>query len=243
MIEYFENLYCGSRDEFFELLDAKIEREEKTFIVTANPETFMHGGRNEEFHKLLTDKETIITADGIGIVKAAKYAEKQPNGRVTGVETVEHLLQLGSERKLSAYFYGSKPEVLEMLRAQIEEKYSGLNVVGLRDGYTNKDDEVFADMKAKKPDLCFVALGIPRQEILIYKNLPDFQKGVFIGIGGSLDVLSGSKKRAPKLFIKLNCEWLYRIMCEPKRLGRFYRNNVKFFSLIKREARKKNEKN
>ncbi len=243
MIEYFENLYCGSREEFFRFITARAEKGEKTFVVTANPETFMHGGRNEEFHKLLTDKNTVITADGIGIVKAAKYADKQLNGRVTGVETVEELFRFGSEKKLSAYFYGAKPEVLERLQEQIEKDYPGLNIVGLRDGYNNKDDEVFADMKAKKPDLCFVALGIPRQEILIYKNLPDFDKGIFIGIGGSLDVLSGTKKRAPKLFIKLNCEWLYRIMCEPKRFGRFYRNNVKFFSLIKREAGKKNEKN
>ena len=243
MIEYFKNLYTGSRDEFFKFITSRAEKGEKTFVVTANPETFMHGGRNEEFHKILTDENTVITADGIGIVKAAKYAGVEPNGRVTGVETVEELLRFGSEKGLSAFFYGSKPEVLEKLREQIEAKYSGLNIVSMRDGYNHKDDEVFAEMKEAKPDLCFVALGIPRQELLIYKHLPEFPKGIFIGIGGSLDVLSGTKKRAPKLFIKLNCEWLYRIMCEPKRLGRFYRNNVKFFSLIKREAGKKNEKN
>ncbi len=242
MIEYYNNLYCGSRDEFFAFIDSRAEKGEKTFVVTANPETFMHGSRNEEFHKLLCDSETIITPDGIGVVKAAKWAKKTPNGRVTGVETVSELLRFGSEKGLSAYFYGSKPEVLEKLKAQIDENYPGLNIVGLRDGYQNNDDEVFADMKAKKPDLCFVALGIPRQELLIYKNLPDFDKGIFMGIGGSLDVLSGTKKRAPKLFIKLNCEWLYRIMCEPKRIGRFYNNNVKFFKCIKKEA-KKNEKN
>ncbi|MBQ8550978.1 MAG: WecB/TagA/CpsF family glycosyltransferase [Clostridia bacterium] len=242
MIEYYNNLYCGSKDEFFEFIGERAVKGEKTFVVTANPETFMHGSRNEEFDRLLRDEGTVITPDGIGIVKAAKWAGKTTAGRVTGVETVEELLRVGSEHGLSAYFYGSKPEVLEKLKAQIDEKYSGLNIVGLRDGYNNKDDEVFADMKAKKPDLVFVALGIPRQEILIYKNLADFDKGIFLGIGGSLDVLSGTKKRAPKLFIKLNCEWLYRIMCEPKRIGRFYNNNVKFFNRIKKEA-KKNEKN
>ncbi|MBR6694744.1 MAG: WecB/TagA/CpsF family glycosyltransferase [Clostridia bacterium] len=243
MIEYYDNLYCGSRDEFFGFITTRAEKGEKTFVVTANPETFMHGSRNPEFDKLLRDEKTVITADGIGVVKAAKWANKEPNGRVTGVETVSELLRFGSEKGLSVYFYGAKPEVLEKLKEQIDKNYPGLKIVGMRDGYNNKDEEVFADMKAKAPDLCFVALGIPRQEILIYKNLPDFQRGIFIGIGGSLDVLSGTKKRAPKLFIKLNCEWLYRIMCEPKRIGRFYNNNVKFFKCIKKEAKKRNEKN
>ena len=242
MIEYYNNLYCGSRDEFFEFISSRAEKGEKTFVVTANPETFMHGSRNPEFDALLRDPQTVITADGIGVVKAAKWANKTPDGRVTGVETVSHLFKVGSDRGLSVYFYGAKPEVLEKLREQLKANYPGLKIVGMRDGYNNKDEEVFADMKEKQPDLCFVALGIPRQEILIYKNLADFEKGIFIGIGGSLDVLSGTKKRAPKLFIKLNCEWLYRIMCEPKRIGRFYNNNVKFFKQIKREA-KKNEKN
>ena len=80
-------------------------------------------------------------------------------------------------------------------------------------------------------------------DTIMDRNILNGKKHIhFIGIGGSLDVLSGTKKRAPKLFIKLNCEWLYRIMCEPKRIGRFYNNNVKFFNRIKKEA-KKNEKN
>ena len=76
--------------------------------------------------------------------------------------------------------------------------------------------------------MVLVALGIPQQELLIYNNLNNFNKGIFIGVGGSFDVLSGTKKRAPKLFIKLKLEWLYRIVCEPKRLKRFFRYNVKF---------------
>ena len=80
-----------------------------------------------------------------------------------------------------------------------------------------------------------VALGIPNQEKLIYKHLSKFKSGIFIGVGGSFDVISGSKKRAPKLFIKLNLEWLYRIVTEPKRLKRFYNNNIKFMLKVKKE--------
>ena len=85
-----------------------------------------------------------------------------------------------------------------------------------------------------KPDILFVALGIPYQEKLIGKYYNKFKKGIFIGVGGSFDVLSGTKKRAPRLFIKLKLEWLYRIICEPKRLKRFFKYNVKFLFRSKR---------
>lgn len=242
MLEYLNNLYTDSKESFFKYICGRALAGEKTFVVTANPETFMHGKNNSDFHRLLCDKETVITPDGIGVVKAAQWAKKAPKERITGVETTCELLRFGGEQGLSAYFYGARPEVLEKLAATVKEEYPGLNIVGLKDGYNNDDDEVFADIKEKQPDMVFVALGIPRQEILIYKHLSDFKKGIFMGIGGSLDVLSGTKKRAPEFFIRLNCEWLYRIALEPKRLGRFYNNNVKFFSYIKSELRGKNEK-
>lgn len=87
-----------------------------------------------------------------------------------------------------------------------------------------------------------MALGVPLQEKIIYENISKFEKGIFIGVGGTFDVLSGTKKRAPKIFIKLNLEWLYRIIKEPKRLKRFYENNIKFYLKVKRLAKKERKK-
>ena len=110
--------------------------------------------------------------------------------------------------------------------------------------YSNisSEDKEFENIKKAKPDVVMVALGIPHQEKLIYKHLNEFDKGIFIGVGGSFDVLSGTKKRAPKFFIKTNTEWLYRIMCEPKRLKRFWNNNIKFMFKIRKEKKKKYER-
>ena len=88
-------------------------------------------------------------------------------------------------------------------------------------------------MIKKEPDIVLVALGMPLQEELIYKYFDKFKKGIFIGVGGTFDVLSGSKKRAPKILIKLNLEWFYRIIKEPKRIKKFWNNNVKFMWYIK----------
>jgi len=97
---------------------------------------------------------------------------------------------------------------------------------------------VFEEIASLKPDVCLVALGIPVQEKLIYKHLDKFEKGIFVGVGGSFDVISGTKKRAPEFFIKCNLEWLYRIAKEPKRLKRFYNSNVKFIFAVKKEFKK-----
>ena len=120
------------------------------------------------------------------------------------------------------------------MKKVIEEKYSGIKLVGATNGYIEDKDKEFENIKKAKPDVVMVALGIPHQEKLIYKHLNEFDKGIFIGVGGSFDVLSGTKKRAPKLFIKTNTEWLYRILCEPKRLKRFWNNNVKFMFKVRR---------
>ena len=238
MVEYLKKIFCGNTAEFRAFLDNRIEKNQKTFIITANPETLMTGRSNPEFHKALTDPETVITPDGIGVVKGAKMAGIAVNERITGVETVEYLLSKGAKNGLSVYFYGAKLEVLQKFAEILSEKYKGLKIAGLHDGYSDNEQVVFDRIVELSPDLVFVALGIPRQELAIYNNLHRFNKGIFIGCGGSIDVLSGTKKRAPKLFIKLNCEWLYRIAKEPKRLGRFYNSNVKFFAILKKELRK-----
>ena len=117
----------------------------------------------------------------------------------------------------------------------INEKYTNIELVGCTNGYIKDKDAIMEYIKIIKPDIVLVALGIPLQENLIYKHINDFDKGIFVGIGGSFDVLSGSKKRAPKLFIKLNLEWLYRIVKEPKRILRFIKNNIMFLIIIFKE--------
>ena len=96
-------------------------------------------------------------------------------------------------------------------------------------------DKVKKDIIKQKPDLCLVALGIPHQEKFINSIMDKVDKGIYMGVGGTFDVLSGSKKRAPKVFIKLNLEWLYRIMCEPKRITRFIKHNLRFVLKIIKE--------
>lgn len=234
MKKIFERLYTKSFTSFCELLKNKIDNNEKTFIITANPETFMLSEQDSEMQKMLNDKNVTIVPDGIGVVKAAKMINIIVKERIAGIDIAKFLLEYANEKELKVYLFGSKEEVIVGMKNVIKKDYSSIKLVGATNGYVTDKDNEFKDIKKANPDIVMVALGIPAQEKLIYKHLDEFKKGVFIGVGGSFDVLSGTKKRAPKIFIKLNLEWLYRIMCEPKRLKRFWNSNVKFLFKVKK---------
>lgn len=238
MKKMFNKLYNKKSDSFYEILDKNLKSNKKMFIVTANPETFMMSENDEEMRKLLLDKDTTLVPDGIGIVKAARMINYNVTERIAGIDIANKLLELGNKEKKSIYLFGSKQEVIDSMKKVLKEKYPNLVLVGTTNGYEKDKDKVFDKIAKTKPDIVLVALGIPLQEKLIYKHLNKFDKGIFVGVGGSFDVISGHKKRAPKIFIKLNLEWLYRILKEPKRLKRFYNSNVKFLFKVKNTNKK-----
>ncbi len=233
MKEYFEKLYKDGKDNFYKIVEKNLKSKKRMFIVTANPETFSHGEKDNEFNELLIDKDSTLIPDGIGIVKAANMLDYKVKERITGIDLAIKLLEISNDNKYNVALLGAKEEVISSLKKVIKEKYPNINLVKTENGYTEDKDKFFSDIKKKNVDVCLVALGIPHQEKLIYKHIKDFKKGVFVGVGGSFDVMSGTKKRAPKFFQKLNLEWLYRILKEPKRLKRFWDNNVKFLLKIR----------
>ena len=228
MKSFFNKLYQKSCADFFALAEQNLVSEKRIFVVTANAEIFMQGRDRQDIRRLLLDADTTLIADGINIVKGARTLGIPVAERIPGVELAEFLLGRCSMHGKKVFLFGAQKHVLDELCKVIAEKYSGLELVGVCDGYVADKDAVFQQIRDAEPDLVLVALGVPQQEELIYRHLQDFHKGIFVGVGGSFDVLSNVKPRAPKLFIRLNLEWLYRIACEPSRLKRFYQNNVKF---------------
>ena len=234
MKKLFDKLYNKNANSFYNILKDNLKNNIKMFVVTANPETFMMSEKDEEMKKMLLDKDTTIVPDGIGIVKAARMINYDVKERIAGIDIANKLLEYGNELNKSIYLFGAKQEVIDSMKEVLKNNYPNLDIVGTSNGYEKDKDKVFDKIVKVKPDIVLVALGIPLQEKLIYKNLDKFDKGIFVGVGGSFDVISGHKKRAPKIFIKLNLEWLYRIIKEPKRLKRFYDSNIKFLFKIKK---------
>ena len=199
----------------------------------------MFGEQDKEVKEILMSDNTQMVADGIGIIKGAEMFGITIPERITGVELSEHLIKYCNEHKKSMYLFGAKPEVITKLEEKIKKEYPNIELLGVQDGYIQDKQKIFEEIIKLNPDVVLVALGAPAQEKIIYKNLNKFKKGIFIGVGGSFDVISGTKKRAPKIFIKLNLEWLYRIAGSPKRWKRFYNGNIKFIFKIKKERKAK----
>ena len=107
-------------------------------------------------------------------------------------------------------------------------------VIGLPGDNIVFKDDIFKRIKNISPDIVLVALGVPKQELLIAKHYDNFSKGIFVGVGGTFDVISGTKKRAPQIIQKLNIEWLYRIIGNKERIKRFYDSNVKFIFKLRK---------
>ena len=197
-----------------------IEQGKKCFIVTANPEVVI-ATRDDPDFKAIVKSADYVLADGIGVVNASKLINDPIKERVTGVDLMYDLLQYASDYKKRVFFLGASEEVNIKVIEIVEKDYPGLIIAGRQNGYFNRYDDSIADYIAgTEPDIIFVALGAKRQEGWIHHYMDKFDKGIFIGIGGSFDVLSGQIKRAPKLWIKLQLEWLYRLLKEPHRMRR-----------------------
>lgn len=233
MREYFEKLYDKTMAELVPELLKRLEQElPPILVVTANPEILMLGQRLPSYDGILRDPETLIVADGIGVVKAAKMLGLPSLTRIPGVELVEKLLAALAPRRGKIFLYGAKPEVMEALLTKIKQAYPDLQIVGAYHGYGQNEAVLQAEIAATQPDLVLAALGAPRQETFLAQCRKSLSQGILIGVGGSFDVISGQKRRAPKIWRKLNLEWAYRLLHEPKRLGRFVRNNLGFLGQV-----------
>ncbi len=236
--DYLKRVFPGTAADFCEKAAQAMLSGEKLFIVTANPEILMHAGQSQEIRDMLLDPATAVIPDGISVVKAMQACGLPAQERITGVDLAEKLLEQAGKAGKSVYLLGAREEVVSTLARKLKEKYPGM-AVAFHNGYDGDKDSLFQnEIAAAAPDLVLVALGVPAQELLISRHLDRFSKGVFVGVGGSFDVLSGLKQRAPAFFVKTNTEWLYRIAREPSRLKRFWNNNVKFLSEVKRAAKK-----
>lgn len=209
-----------TRSQFVKQLENHIKAEEKAFVVTANPEIVIKANEEPEYMDLVK-KADYVTADGIGIVKAAQLLNTPLPERVAGYDTMRDLLQLANDNKFRIYLLGAQQETLDKAINEIKREYPSADIVGSHNGFFDwSSNDIQKEIKYAKPDLIFVALGVPRQEKWISQNLSYFDKGVFMGVGGSFDVIAGTVKRAPAAWQKANLEWLYRLLKQPSRFGR-----------------------
>lgn len=183
-------------------------------IVSLNIEQLVLAEQDPELLAIFQDAEYLIP-DGIGVVLTLKYLfGAKDSKKLAGIDLASKLI---TEKKRIA-FLGSTVERIEKLKNIYSEK-----LVFANDGYFSLDqkDDLLQKLISQNPDLLLVAMGSPRQEKIIYELKTKLPNTIMMGVGGALDLWSGSLKRAPKIMIDLNLEWLFRIIQEPYRLKRF----------------------
>ena len=190
-------------------------------IATANAEMLMRATHDEELRRIL-NASALVVPDGAGTVWAARHLGHAMPERVAGYDLAQELLRCAPAEGRRVYFFGSAPGVAEKAKAKAEQLYPGIEIVGVRNGFFSPADNaaIIAEIRAARPDLLLVALGVPKQEKWIAAHLAELDVPVAIGVGGTLDVMAGVMKRAPHWMQKAKLEWLFRGLMQPKRAGR-----------------------
>lgn len=210
-----------TRQETADYLAQRIQQEDRMQVVTANPEIVMIGRENPSYMNLLQQAD-VITPDGIGVVLASRWIGEPLPERVAGYELLHTLLEHANEHGWSYVLVGASPASCTGAAETLQRMYPQARCAGHFDGYFTPENEkdILASIRDARPELLFVGLGAPRQEEWIARHLPTLPVNLAMGVGGSLDVLSGTVTRAPEMWQKLNLEWLYRLLSQPKRWRR-----------------------
>ncbi|GBG56150.1 N-acetylmannosaminyltransferase [Sporomusaceae bacterium FL31] len=190
-------------------------------VATANAEMVMMARSDDELASILS-KADLVIPDGAGVVWAARYKGHSVPERVAGFDLVQEILKKSAQKGYRIYFLGSAPGIAAQAKIWAERQYPGVNITGIRDGYfsSEEDSDIIDEIKLCKPDILLVALGVPKQEKWLSKNLTQLNIPVSIGVGGSFDVMAGVTDRAPMWMQRANLEWLYRLLSQPKRAMR-----------------------
>lgn len=227
-------------EETIKLVEEYVIRKQPLHLMGVNADKINELNKNERL-KQIVNNCGIINADGFSVVKASRFLGKPLPERVAGIDLMQNLVKLGARKGYSVYLLGAKQDVVEKTAEVLKKQYPELKLAGIRNGYFKEDDwrYISEELKSIKPDFVFVGITSPTKEYLIDYLQNDGNNSVFMGVGGSFDVISGNISRAPLWMQKAGLEWLFRVMQEPKRLFmRYFVGNWVFIKAVISEKRK-----
>lgn len=198
-----------------ELIHARSGR----YVVTPNPEIVMNA-REDPALRRAVEQAALVLPDGVGVIYGAKILGTPLKEKTPGIDFAAGVMERLSGNGGSVFLLGAKPGVAEQAGVNLRARYPGLKIAGTHDGYFTEDAPIVEQINQAKPDMLLVCLGSPKQELWMERYAGTLQVGLMAGLGGSLDVFAGVVERAPERWQKLGLEWLYRLMKEPKRIGR-----------------------
>ena len=207
-------------------------------LVTVNPEFVIEARRNPAFRRVLAAAD-LATADGFGILLAARWRRTPLRERVTGIGLTRRVAEQAAQQGWRIFLLGAAPGIAEQAAAVLEACYPGLSVVGCYAGSPRPEEEqgIRYRIQAAAPHVLLVAYGHPAQDLWIARNQPLMRIPVAIGIGGSFDEIAGVVPSAPVWMQRLGLKWLYRLITQPQRWHRIVDAVPVFLWQLVREKR------
>ena len=226
-------------EEALERFQTFLRGERAAYCVTPNAEIVYEAIHDPELTALLNQADLVLP-DGAGVIRSAKILGTPLKEKVAGIEFAEGVINLLSKNGGKLYLLGGKPGIAQLAAENLQKKYPGLEIAGCCDGYFKDEAAVVRKVNESGADVLFVCLGAPKQEIFMRKNQQALRVKFMAGLGGSLDNFAGVVRRAPRWMIRVNLEWLYRLIREPWRFKRMLRL-PKLLGLVEQQ-KKENEK-
>ena len=202
----------------------------KGILVAINAEKILHA--TDQTRSIIN--RNIGYCDGFGAVMALRKKGYRDVIKIPGCELWLKIIAMTYQEKKTYYLVGGKQEVIDQTVSKLKVDFPGIQIVNYRNGYIKTDEErqaLISDIKSKKPDIVFVAMGSPKQELLM-EEMQEVYPAIYQGLGGSFDVYTGNVKRAPKWWVDHNLEWAYRLIKEPVRIKRQI-HLIRFLILVK----------
>lgn len=209
---------------------------ETAYCVTPNAEMAYEALHNAEFCGVL-NSAALVLPDGAGVILGAKILKTPLKQKVAGIEFAQNMLPVFEELGSRLYLLGSKSGVAELAAEKMRRKHPKLCICGMHDGYFQDEDTIIEDINRANADAVYVCLGAPKQEYFMHRNRQRLHVRLMVGLGGTLDGIAGTVKRAPKWMIRLQLEWLYRLVKEPRRIGRMMRLPKFVFAAVKKRMK------
>ena len=209
-------------DEALSRAEALLRGEKAAYVVTPNAEIAYEALHDGQLREMLNGADLMLP-DGAGVVLASKLLRTPVKQKVAGVDFAAGLLGILERNGQSLYLLGGKTGIGELAAQKMLEAHPQLRIAGIADGYFRDEAPVIAKINASGADALFVCLGAPKQERFMVQHRQELHVHLMAGLGGSLDAFAGTVQRAPAWMIRLNLEWLYRLIREPKRFRRMLR--------------------
>lgn len=209
-------------DEALSRAEALLRGDKAAYVVTPNAEIAYEALHDVQLREMLNGADLMLP-DGAGVVLASKLLRTPVKQKVAGVDFAAGLLGILERNGESLYLLGGKPGIGELAAQKMLEAHPQLRIAGIADGYFRDEAPVIEKINASGADALFVCLGAPKQERFMVQHQQELHVHLMAGLGGSLDAFAGTVQRAPAWMIRLNLEWLYRLIREPKRFRRMLR--------------------